>query len=594
MFSKSTLNDIRDRVPIASLIGERMPLKRSGRNLKGLCPFHQEKSPSFMVNEEKQIFHCFGCGAGGDIFRFVMDFDGIDFPEAVRYLAGRAGVELVEDADPAQRRAEEERTRERKWFLRINQIAQDYFAQTLADVSRGGPAREYLQTRGIQDEFWTQHFLGYADKSWDALERHLRAKGVPLEMAATLGLIRARDGGGHYDFFRHRLIFPIRSPRGEVLGFGGRALPQEGGEDGAKYMNSPDSPIYHKSNSVFGLDLAAGAIRSNDQVILVEGYMDRIALHQFGVCDVVAPLGTALTSGHLTILARYSRNHVLVFDGDEAGRRAALRSLDIYLAAGMMPRVVPLPAGEDPDTLIRSEGAEAFRRRFENAPSLISYFVDATTAQVGRDAAGSVEALKRIVPVLRQVSDPIERGIYRREAAARLGLDEREVERALGLMEKTSSVQLSSSPKAVAYVSGASTERLLVQAMLAHPETVPSVFESLAPDAFEDGWCRTVVTLVEQSMHEGSMPVLSAFIDAVVDEELSAEIRRVAMEGESIEPDEVREVVGDCVKRMQQRRMRERSDRLTEAIARATVEGNEDQVLELMRQKQDLSQQMQR
>lgn len=343
MFNQEILGDIRDRIPIVSFIGERIPLKKAGRNYKGLCPFHQEKTPSFMASDEKQIFHCFGCGEGGDIFKFLMKFEGLSFAEAVRQLADRAGVMLPKDAfakDP-----DEEMARKKKWCLRVNQVAAEYFFNALKGPS-GGVARNYLKSRGILDETWTQLFLGYAEKGWDGLIRHLEEKKVPLELAEELGLLKRKsDSKGYYDFFRDRLMFPIISQRGEVIGFSGRAL-DANDKEAAKYLNSPDSLIYHKSNCVYGLNAAADAIRKTDQVILVEGNIDLVSLHQAGFKNVVAPLGTALTSGHIRLLSRYSKNVVVIFDGDEAGSKASTRALPLFIEAGLTPRAVAMPDGE--------------------------------------------------------------------------------------------------------------------------------------------------------------------------------------------------------------------------------------------------------
>nr|HPM42139.1 DNA primase [bacterium] len=299
MFSKQLLADIKDRTSIVGYIGERVPLKRAGRNYKGCCPFHNEKTPSFNVSDEKGIFHCFGCGEGGDVIQFVMKFDGLSFAEAVRHLAGRAGVEIPAALDPREAEKEEESSRKKRYMLRINEIARDWFMGRLVDAKAGAAARKYLQDRGISEEIWKQHFLGYADNSWDALLHHLEEKRAPRDLAEELGLLKRREGGGCYDFFRDRIIFPIVSARGEVLGFSGRALRAD---EGAKYINSPDSLIYHKSNCVYGMNRAQGPIRAADNAVLVEGNVDLISLHQAGVENVVAPLGTALTAGHVRLL----------------------------------------------------------------------------------------------------------------------------------------------------------------------------------------------------------------------------------------------------------------------------------------------------
>jgi DNA primase len=589
MFNKSILNDIRDRISISSYVGERVPLKRVGRNLKGLCPFHREKTPSFYVNDEKQIYHCFGCGEGGDIFRFVMKFDGVGFSEAVRQLASRAGVALPRDISPAEREVEREAERRRRILLRINEVARDHFTAALRDSSLGASAREYLQQRGITKEIWTQHFLGYADNEWDSLAGRFTAAGVPLEQAAQLGLIRERKGGGYYDFFRHRIMFPIISPRGEVLGFGGRALDEnKQGEGMAKYVNSPDSLIYHKSNCVFGLNLSAGAVRAADQVILVEGYMDLIALHQSGIANTVAPLGTAITSGHIRLLSRYTRNFVLVFDGDEAGVNAAMRSLPLFIDAGLMPRVVLLPGGEDPDTMVRKEGAELFKERLSRAPSLIESFADRTVRSSGADAAGKARAAGQLVPLLRRVSDPVERRIYIRHLARRLDVDEPFLEAAAS-SRRGAALRAAGAASREGEIVALSAERVLLETMLRHPEIIPEVFAKIDPGRFEDDWCRTVAEVLYDAWQRYGEVRVGQLVEELDDTELVSQMRAAAMDVASCEGDEARALVRDCISKIKEKPIYMQIERLNREIRRAEEEGNDARLMTLLKEKGELA-----
>ncbi len=600
MFEKSLLNEIRERVSLVALIGERVPLKRAGRNYVGLCPFHREKTPSFSVNDEKGIYHCFGCGEGGDAFQFLLKFEGGTFADAVRTLAARAGVTLPErQTDPRQRAAEDEADRRRRWLLRVNEIAREHFRANLA-APQGARARAYLEERGLKAEIWTQHFIGYADNGWDALVKHLQSRQVPLELAAELGLIKRRDGGGQYDFFRHRVIFPILSPRGEVLGFGGRALAGGvDGERGAKYLNSPDSPVYHKSSCVYGLDRSAAAIRAADQVVLVEGYMDFIALHQAGIEQVAAPLGTALTAGHISVLARATRNMVLIFDGDEAGARASLRALAVFLESGIMPRVVTLPAGEDPDTLVRREGADAFRGRIGRAKPLFEHFVDAVVAETGLDSAGKVAALQQVVPLLRKAADPVEQAVLRQHVARRLDVDEASVARAVGGQAAASAARPQASPgprasavgtpQATARLSG---ERLLIRTMLSFPETIPGVFTALGPGHFQDEWCRTVAALMLKDFGEACDRSIGAMIDRIDDHELASQLRALAMEPGAVGEPEAGAIVKDCVELILARPDEERLEAINEEIRRAEGAGDDPHLMQLLKEKSELAARM--
>lgn len=588
MYNKSILNDIRDRVSIVSYIGERIPLKKAGRNFKGACPFHNEKTPSFNVSDDKQIYHCFGCGAGGDIFDFVMKFESQDFPEAVRHLASLAGVELPKMENPEDRSEEEARARKKRWFFRINEIARDFYASRLADPIGGKVAHEYLQHRGILGEFLTQHFLGYADNMWDSLAKHLEQSNVPLDMAAEVGLIRKRDTSGYYDFFRDRIMFPITSPRGEIVGFGGRAL---GEEEQAKYMNSPDSLVYHKSSCVYGLDTAPKAIRESGFVILVEGYMDALALMQAGIGNVVAPLGTALTEGHLKLVSRYSKDIVLIFDGDEAGAKAATRTLELFIEFGIMPRVVVLPDGEDPDSMVRREGRDAFLERLTKAVSLFEFFVDRVVREKGFDSAGKVASMEQIIPVLRQMNDPVGQGVYMRLASSRLGLEESDVRRAVGQKGRTPP-SMTAKPKPSVDMSsktGIAAERALMKALIANPSFAKEVFEKLSLQDFRDEWCAAVAKVFAGELIDTGEVNIGHLIANMGDQEMANQIRSLALVG-SEEDDEIKDLVDDCVNAIGKRPTLERLQSINDDIKRAELDGDEEKLVGLLKEMGELAQ----
>lgn len=597
MFPKTVLNDIKDRVSIVAYIGERIPLKRAGRNFRGLCPFHQEKTPSFNVSDDKGIYHCFGCGEGGDLFQFVMKFEGLPFAEAVRTLAVRAGIELPRNIAPEVVAAEEESVRHKRLLYRVNEIARDWFCARLMDSHGGAGARAYLQRRGISQEISTQHFLGFADNSWDALSAQLKDKGVPLELAAELGLLKRRDGGGYYDFFRNRIIFPIVSMRGEVLGFSGRTL-EVGGET-AKYLNSPDSLIYHKSTCVYGLNRAAGAIRSEDQVLLVEGNIDLIALHQAGMAQTVAPLGTALTAGHVRLLARQTRNMVVIFDGDAAGVRAAVRSLEIFFEEGLSPRVVPLPAGEDPDSLVRKEGGDAFRRRIAAAPPLFEYVIDRVLSETGADAAGAVAATGRILPLIRIVKDPAARAVYLRSVARRLDLDPQALQRSLneGGGRPRAAADDARAPHPVVPrgpVGARSIERTIVELLLSRPELAEESMGVIDPERFEDAWCKAAVQLLMECWQREGRIRIDDFVEGIGDPEFAVQLRQLSIEGGPWENEEAPHLLRDCLRLLAERPAAQRFEQINDDIRRAEAEGDEARTMELLVEKASLAVQIKR
>ncbi|MDH4162273.1 MAG: DNA primase, partial [Nitrospirota bacterium] len=333
MYTDDVIGRVRDSVDIQDLISGYVTLKRTGKNWTGLCPFHNEKTPSFSVNPDKQIFHCFGCGVGGDAFKFLELQEGLNFPEAVKKLADRAGITLPENRPRAENKQHDE---ERKKLLAVMAEAGAYFRRELEGPA-GSAARAYLAKRGVSDAIVAEFGIGWSRPEWDGLLRHLKQKGHSAQVLEKAGLVVKRsEGEGHYDRFRGRIIFPIRDISGNVIAFGGRVMD----DSLPKYLNSPETPLYSKSNVLFCLDQAKEHGRKLKYFIIVEGYLDAIACHQYGAKNAVATLGTALTDGHLRLLKRFAPNLVLIFDPDPAGIKAALRGFDLLAGSGMKVNVV--------------------------------------------------------------------------------------------------------------------------------------------------------------------------------------------------------------------------------------------------------------
>lgn len=430
--SEEKIQEIRERTDIVEVVSSYLPLKRSGANHLGLCPFHQEKTPSFNVNATRQIYHCFGCGVGGDVFSFLMRMEGLSFPEALRRLGERAGIEVEEQAlSPA----EEERRREIDRLCRLSEVACDFYHRLLMDAPEGAPARRYLKERGFGREAAQQFQLGYAPERWEALAGHLAAKGLDLKGARErLGLLRpGKEGRGDYDLFRRRLLFPILDLRGRVVAFGGRVL-----DDALpKYINSPESPIYHKGRILFGLYQAREGMRQSGEGIVVEGYFDQMALYRAGFPQAVATCGTALTAEHARLLKRYAKRLLLLFDQDSAGRKATFRAMDVLLPEEIPAAVVELDPGEDPDSFLRRRGSAAFRERLAAARPVLEVYIEASLAAHGESVEGRARAVEEILAKLRLLPGRIERSLYCQLLARRTGLDE-------GLLQ----AQLGSSPRA--------------------------------------------------------------------------------------------------------------------------------------------------
>lgn len=451
---------VRKSADIVQLVGEKIPLKKAGRNFKALCPFHQEKSPSFMVNPERQIYHCFGCGEGGNVFSFMMKYDGLEFPQAVEQLAARLGLTLsMQRGDPLERAR---KTSEKEILFRVHRLVARHFYENLVDPEQGKKARYYLQTRKIRDEMIQAYPLGYALPHGKDLYQFFKEKNVPLETAERLGLIRRRDEN-YYDFFRDRLIFTIVSTDGKILGFSGRALDAE---QEPKYLNSTDSSIYSKGESLLGLNLARESIREKDEVILVEGNVDQLRLYQEGILNVVAPLGTALTERQIRLLARYTSHFVLLFDGDASGQRAATRALEIFLPLGLLPKAVRLPPDHDPDSFVLQQGPKALAEKVAAAYPLLDQVMDEILQKAGGGEAGRGEAVRAIAELLGMVAGQVEKSLYIQKVAQLVGVSPEMIARQVLKKSKKGS-NFSPRPREDEGRRGAPIERTLLEIMIA-------------------------------------------------------------------------------------------------------------------------------
>ena len=427
----SDVDQVRAAADIVKIVGDYVKLRKAGANYVGLCPFHQEKTPSFNVHPIKQFFHCFGCGKSGDVFKFVMEMDSLTFPEALRRIAEKVGVHLEERSGEETYDAN---TKLRTTLIKLHDIAAKYYAAQLGATAEGRLARAYLADRGMTDEMVGRFRLGYAPGDGQGLVRQLGGADFEKEALEKSGLIifdteRQRP----YDRFRRRIIFPIANDTGKVVAFAGRAL----GDDQPKYLNSPETAIYTKSRLLYYLDRAAQAIRKLDYAILVEGYMDCIAVATGGIDNVVASCGTSLTEGQIRLLGRYTRRIVVNYDPDSAGMAATERSLALLLEAGFEAKVLALPGGLDPDAFIRKQGAKAYGELLAGAPSYLDYLTErAAKNHDVRTPEGKVAAANAVLPYLIKVPNPMLRAELAGRLAERLRVDERllrdELKRAAG------------------------------------------------------------------------------------------------------------------------------------------------------------------
>jgi DNA primase len=497
---------VRAASDIAEVIGQTVALKRQGRNWVGLCPFHGEKTPSFSVNGERQFYHCFGCKAGGDVFKFVQETEKVGFLEAVELLSRRAGIPVPERR-PGERG-------QRTGLLDALEAAAAAYEQWLGDPQAGGAARAYLERRGITRDSQRAFRLGLAPAGWDHLAGRLRGR-FSEDVLVQAGLVARRDNGrGVYDRFRDRLMVPLVATGGAVVGFGARAL----GDDPPKYLNSPETAVYRKGSFLFALEQARRALSPEGEGILVEGYFDAIALHQAGLTNVVATSGTALTPDHARILRRLTGRVVLTFDGDAAGQEATLRSLGVLLAEGLDPFVVDLPPGEDPDTFIRAHGLEGWQRVRAEAHDPAS-FVQRHMARGTGSRDAREQGLQTMVRLAAGVTDPIRLRLLLERAAETFGVG-------IGVLARAIHVHRGKGPASAVLPAEVARQRdrersiesRLLTAVLFAPDALPDVMQWSQPEDFRDPDCRALAT----RMWEGTDPLAAGDEVTMLARELQA------------------------------------------------------------------------
>ncbi|MBW3534294.1 MAG: DNA primase, partial [Gemmatimonadetes bacterium] len=407
MIPDDQVEEVRLRADIVDVISDYVPLKKSGKDYKARCPFHEERTPSFYVVPSKGFYNCFGCGASGDVFSFLMKKGGLEFVEAVRHVAGKVGIELRET-----RQGDEARDDPNRPLYEVNAFARAFYAERLADPEEGRDARDYLTSRGVDDAIVERFGLGYAPDDWRALRDAAAVHGFDDDLLMEVGLLSTSEKAPEpYDRFRHRVVFPIEELGGRVVAFGARVLGK--GDKGPKYLNSPETPVYHKGDVLYGLSWARHNIRREGAVMVVEGYMDLVSLAAAGFDNVVAPLGTSMTEEQARLLGRYTKRVFLLFDSDRAGLEATFRAGDVLLAAGLSPAVVTLPPGEDPDTVVRKEGRPALQGYLEDAVDVLDRKLQILEREGYLDRIeGRRRGIDGVLSTLRAARDPALRDIY--------------------------------------------------------------------------------------------------------------------------------------------------------------------------------------
>lgn len=568
--------EIKESCNIVQLISEFVPLKKTGANYRGLCPFHSENEPSFTVSEAKQIFYCFGCGTGGNVFTFLMKFEHLTFPEAAKKLAQRCGIQLPKkEYSPAQKKIMGEKEK----LFNVNGLVAEYYS-SLLKTEEGEKARNYLTRRGISEEIIIEHKLGFASPLWDGLLNFLNKRRVPLELAQKLGLLKSGKTNKFYDAFRNRIIFPITNYNQRVIGFGSRAIE----EDIAKYINSSDSIIYKKSSSLYGLNVALPFIRKEDFVILVEGNFDLLSLHQYGIKNVVATLGTALTDGQIKLLKRFTRNITVAFDSDTPGIKATIKSLPLFLENGISPKVLLLTPGVDPDTFIQREKEDGFRKKLEQATPLMGFFIDKIIDQNDTSAInGKLSIIRQVSPLLSKLSDTTERNLYIQKLSQQINVAENIIRAEIHTKKAEKSevqelfIKASSQHRA---------EELLLQLMILHPEVIPQAKEAQIAGDFKEPKLKRLLLFIIECFDNNQSIKPDLLVNRLEEEDLKNIVTRLAIKGESII--DITKALKDSVQRLKEISIKKEIQFVNTKIKEAEQEKDENAMQKFLLHKQEL------
>ena len=538
---ESKIEEIRSTASIVDVISGYVQLRKRGRNYLGLCPFHSEKTPSFTVSEDKQIYHCFGCHAGGNVFKFLMDYEKISFIESVQELAAQLGIDIEYESSPG-----DEKQSEQEVFYDINTEAAKYFYNNLHNSDEGEIVRKYLQERKIKTQTIKTFGLGYALRGWENFLNFAKENKLDIGKIVELGILIKNDDGRHHDRFAGRLIFPIFSPNGRVVAFAGRVLDER--EKGAKYLNSPESLIYIKGRILYGLSFAKDEIRKLDKAILVEGYMDLISLFQAGIKNVVAVSGTALTEEQVQLLSRYTKNVVLLFDADTAGIKASMRSIELLLKKDVEVKIAALPGGEDPDSFINNYGKEKFEEIISYAQNFLEYQSGYFEKQgMFNDPAKMTEAIRELVKSAALINDELKRNLLIKTIAKNFSLREILIENELEkILKKEKATAKVSKPiagenafKEILNVSSDlnitdsefSTEKEIVKLLFeGNKEVIELIVNHVDPYSFSISYNRELFKLAVDTFDVGESIVAGALLDKLGEENSKAYLREITFE----------------------------------------------------------------
>lgn len=586
--AEEIIDEIRQRTDLVTLVGEFLKLERRGKNMVGLCPFHNEKTPSFTVSPDKQLYHCFGCGASGNAFTLIMELEKMTFPEAARYLAQRVQVRI-----PERREAPTVKERLQEKVFNINLVAARYYAYCLKNTPGGKKAYFYLQKRGISEESVEHFMLGFAPAGWTGFYDFAVKKGASPELMLKAGLINPGREKGYYDRFRNRVIFPIFNINGKVAGFGGRAM-VAGEKEGPKYLNSPQSPVFDKSAILYGLNFARDEIRRRKKAVVMEGYTDVIAAHQAGIKNAVASLGTALTEEQSRLLRYQADTVVTAYDSDSAGEAATWRGLTILQSTGCLVQIAEMPQGSDPDSYIREHGAEAFNKLIEEASPLIEYRLQQLKKRFDLSTdQGRAGYTKEIMPLLTAAVDRVEQDYFLKRAAEEIGVDENALRSEIKRRRRTKSfqpaeqAQQQSEPEKIAI---SAAEKILISLMLQSKEIAEKGRKLLKSDYHSDPRVENIFKEIWNLYEAGEVFTAEKFLNRFDDPQIVRILTAAATDPalQDLEPRTAKRMAEDSLSKLKRAWIERKQLELQRKIRELTATGQTEKIDALLRESQQL------
>lgn len=568
------IDQIQEKTDIVEVISKYVPLKKLGRNYKAPCPFHNEKTPSFVVSPDKQIYHCFGCGAGGNVFSFLMKYENLQFPEVIEMLAEKCGVALPKTGNKGDSSLANQ-------LYKINELACQFFQASLAN---NGAAKEYIRSRGVADDTLKKFKIGFAPNSWDALINFFKAKSVTQAMLSQAGLVVTNDKGGHYDRFRNRLVFPIIDLKDRVIGFGARVLDSSL----PKYLNSPETPIYSKGRNLYGLNFSKDDIKKSGHFMVVEGYLDFIVPYQAGVKNIIATLGTALTVDQIKLLKRFANTVIMLYDPDEAGEAASLRNLDLFISEDVNVYIAELPDGYDPDSFIRKFGMDEFLKLKKSSKNLFDYKLGKLTNKFNiATTHGKMNIAAEMLPTIGRINNAVLKSTLIKKLAEKLSVDEESIKSELKKVKTDYAERRYVETVVEVKKHSQGAEIMMLALMMEGARVVEKVVQVLSPDEFKDSSIRDVVNAIFDFYKANKEITPPRLINHLSESPGAATLITEAV-GLSEMVGDKDKALNDCIAKIKKDNLKERMSLVQDAIKAAHSQKNDDRVTELVAEYNEL------